>query len=178
MNNLASRYASALLSLALEENKNTEYRDYLKSINEVLHVDDQFIKLLECYTISKDEKKELIDKIIVNAPSHHINAFFKVIIDNNRAHYIKDIIDGFITLSNEKDGISEGYIYASSELSNDKIEKIARAIGKKINKNIYLKLKIDENLIGGFKVVINDYVFDASIKNKVESLKQVLLEGR
>lgn len=79
MNNLASRYASALLSLALEENKNTEYRDYLKSINEVLHEDDQFIKLLECYTISKDEKKELIDKIIVNAPSHHINAFLRLL---------------------------------------------------------------------------------------------------
>ena len=30
MNNLTSRYASALLSLALEENKNEAYRNYLK----------------------------------------------------------------------------------------------------------------------------------------------------
>ena len=32
MSNLGSRYASALLSIALDENKNAEYREYIKAI--------------------------------------------------------------------------------------------------------------------------------------------------
>ena len=46
MNNLASRYASALLSLALEEKKNEAYRNYLKVILETLQEDHSLEKLL------------------------------------------------------------------------------------------------------------------------------------
>ena len=36
----------------------------------------------------------------------------------------------------------------------------------------------DETLIGGFKVVISDLVIDNSIKNKLESLKNDLVEEK
>ena len=80
------------------------------------------------------------------------------------------------TLSNAKDGIMEGYIYSTKALSKNEINRIEKAISSRLNKEIYLIPKIDENLIGGFKVVINDYVFDASIKNKLEGLKSSLKE--
>ena len=60
MNNLASRYASALLSLAIEENKNEAYRKYLKGILEVIQEDDSLEKLLSCSNLSKEEKKKVL----------------------------------------------------------------------------------------------------------------------
>ena len=156
MNNLASRYASALLSLALEENKNEAYRNYLKVILETIQDDSSLERILSCSTITKEEKKKIID--------------------NSRGSYLKKMIEEFISLSNEKDGIAEGYIYSSSSLSKEDKERIEAAISKKLNKIVYLIPKIDQRLIGGFKVVVNDYVFDASIKNKIDGLKNSLLE--
>lgn len=176
MNNLASRYASALLSLALEENKNEAYRNYLKVILETIQEDDSLEKLLSCSTITKEDKKKIIDNVFINPPSVHIISFIKVIIDNSRGNYLKKMIEEFISLSNEKDGIAEGYIYSCTTLSKIDIERIEEVISKKINRKVYLIPKIDERLIGGFKVVVNDYVFDASIKNKLEGLKANLLE--
>lgn len=176
MNNLASRYASALLSLALEENQNEAYRTYLKVILENLQEDTSLEKILSCSTITKEEKKNIIDKVFISAPSIHINSFLKVIIDNSRGHYLKSIIEEFISLSNEEDGISEGYIYSCDSLSKEEISKIESVISKKIKRKVYLIHKIDKRLIGGFKVVVNDYVFDASIKNKIDGLKNSLLE--
>ena len=176
MNNLASRYASALLSLALEENKNEAYRNYLKVILETIQVDDSLERLLSCSTITKEEKKQIIDKVFINPPSVHIISFIKVIIDKSRGNYLKNMIEEFISLSNEKDGIAEGYIYCCDNISPKDKERIEEAISKKINRKVYLISKIDKRLIGGFKVVINDYVFDASIKNKIDSLKANLLE--
>lgn len=176
MNNLASRYASALLSLALEENKNEAYRNYLKVILESIRDDDSLVRLLSSSNISKEDKKKIIDKVFISSPSIHINSFIKVIIDNSRGAYLKKIIEEFITLSNAKDGIMEGYIYSTKALSKNEINRIEKAISSRLNKEIYLIPKIDENLIGGFKVVINDYVFDASIKNKLEGLKSSLKE--
>lgn len=176
MNNLASRYASALLSLALEENKNEAYRKYLKSILEVIQDDNSLEKLLACSNISKEDKKLIVDKVFIDCPSVHIKSFVKVIIDNSRGSYLKKIIEEFISVSNLHDGIMEGYIYSSVPMDKEDIRRIEKAISSKLKKEIYLIPKINENLIGGFKVVINDYVFDASIKNKIEGLKQSLLE--
>lgn len=176
MNNLASRYASALLSLALEENKNEAYRKYLKGILEVIQDDDSLEKLLSCSNLSKEEKKLIVDKVFIDCPSVHIKSFIKVIIDNSRGTYLKKIIEEFISVSNMQDGIMEGYIYSSVPLSKEDIGRIEKALSSKLKKEIYLIPKIKDDLIGGFKVVINDYVFDASIKNKIEGLKQSLLE--
>ena len=34
--------------------------------------------------------------------------------------------------------------------------------------------KIDNNMLGGLKINISDWVFDASIQNQLEKLKKVL----
>ena len=55
---------------------------------------------------------------------------------------------------------------------------ISDAVGKKLNHKIELKNIIDERLIGGVRVVINDHVFDGSVKFKLETLKNNLKERR
>jgi len=178
MNSLGSRYASALLSIAIDENKNEEYRTYIKEIYKILEEDNSLIKLLSSANLNKDEKKDVVSKVFNKCPYEAIINLFKVIIDNGRELYIKEILKDFITLSNTKDNISEGFIYSVQPLSDTQIESISVAISKKIGKKVYLIPRIDEELIGGFKVVINDYVFDTSIKNQVEELKSSLLERR
>ena len=62
------------------------------------------------------------------------------------------------------------------ENTKKQLEDIQSAISMKLNKEVFLYQKIDESLIGGIKVVISDYVFDASIKHKLDSLKNTLQE--
>ena len=85
-------------------------------------------------------------------------------------------MNAFVSLSNAKDGISEGFIYSAQKLTKEEIERISSSISKKIGKKVYLLPKIDEELIGGFKIVIDDYVFDTSILHKIEELKSSLME--
>ena len=63
-------------------------------------------------------------------------------------------------------------------MDKKEIERIETAIAKKIGQKVELTNKIDESLIGGFKVAINDFVFDYSLKNKLELLKNNLNERR
>lgn len=176
MTNLGKRYASALLSIADEEKKNGKYREYVKNIYRILEEDDSLITLLESANLTKDEKKQVIDKVFVDCPFDPIKNTLKVIVDNGRSKYIKTILRDFISLSNAKDGISEGYIYSAQKLSEEQILSISNAISKKIGNSVYLFPKINEELIGGFKVVIDDYVFDTSISHKLEELKSSLME--
>lgn len=178
MNNstLSSRYAEALLSIAKEKGLNTEFRNYIKEVVNAFNDNLEIISILSSSFISKEEKKEIISKVFSTCPYIDIVSLAMLIIDNRREKYLLPILNEFISLSNEEDNICEGYVYVVEKLSKKQLEDIQRAISKKLNKEVFLYQKIDENLIGGIKVVISDYVFDASIKHKLDSLKSTLQE--
>lgn len=174
---VTNKYASALLSIALDEKKNEEYREHIKSLIKTIENNKDILVLLSDAFISKEEKKKIVDKVIIDYPSVSIVNFIKVLIDNNRGKNLLDVLREFVKLSNYHDGISEGIIYSASSLSEKQINDITLALEKKLNKKVYLKPKIDEELIGGFKIAIADSIYDYSIKNKLESLKENLLGG-
>ena len=78
-------------------------------------------------------------------------------------------------LSNQYLGIEEGMIYTPYELTDQQIQDIEKAISKKENKKVTLKVSIDSSLLGGIKVQIANRIYDGTIKNKVEMLKKELL---
>ena len=101
--------------------------------------------------------------------------FLKLLVKKRRVRYIRDIVRSFIGLCNKKLGIEEGIVYTAYPLSDAQIKDIAGAVSKKENKSIVLRQIVDQNLIGGIRVQINDRVYDDSIKNKVEKLRNELL---
>ena len=66
-------------------------------------------------------------------------------------------------------------VYSYLPLTNEEVNKIQEAVSKKLNLKILLKNEIDESLMGGVKVVVENHVMDSSIKNRMDLLKQELL---
>ena len=44
-----------------------------------------------------------------------------------------------------------------------------------LNANVTLVNKLDESLLGGFKIQVEDYILDDSIKNRLANLKQTII---
>ena len=106
-----------------------------------------------------------------------LTSFIDVIFDNNREKNLIQILNDFNTKCNDKQNILEGIIYSVIELNEEQISRIEQVISKKLDKKVELKNEINSSLIGGVKVVINDMVFDGSITNRIESLKNSLTKG-
>lgn len=176
MDSVASRYADSLLSLAKEKKLNTEYRNQIKDIYNTFNENEDIKLVLKSAFITKNEKIDVLNKILVGV-DEIVKNFILVIVENNRQDSLFDILKEFIKVSNLEDGICEGFVYSVQRLSKDEINKISLAIEKKINKKIALTNRLDDSLIGGVKVIVDDYVFDASIKNKLNELKNHLQEG-
>ena len=175
MDSLYSRYANALLSIAIEEDKIEFYKNEVKMLKELFKEDDGFIHLISSYFIEFSEKEKIIDKVYTN--NENIKNFIKVIIRNNRATEIDKIFREFIKLCNEELKIKDGIIYSVNELTKDEIERIEKGISKKLNCTVELENYIDEKLIGGVKVIVEDKIFDGSVKNKLEKMKESLIKG-
>jgi F-type H+-transporting ATPase subunit delta len=77
---------------------------------------------------------------------------------------------------NEYRGVIEGLVYSTEPLSESQLAKLNSVISKKESRPVELKNIIDPTLIGGVKVVINDHIYDGSIKHHIEDMKLALLK--
>ena len=174
MDSLYSRYAGALLSIAIEENKIEVYRTKIKVWKNLIMENQDLIHLFSSYFISKEEKEQIIDQLFVDE-EENIKNFIKVIVQNKRANSILKIFDEFISECNEKLEISEGIVYSVEKLSKEQLDALEKNLSIRLNSKVELVNLIDERLIGGLKVVVKDKIFDGSIKNKLEKLKESLM---
>ena len=177
MDSLANRYSSALLSIAVEENKLIEYQNAGKVLHKGIKENPDYIKVLSSRFMDKKEKYKLVDELISPFELVNLSNFLKVIIDNQREHEILVILKDFNSLCNEEQGIDEGIIYSTIKLSDEEIDQIENGISKKLGKKVELTNIIDYSIIGGVKVVVKDKVFDGSVARKVTAMKDSLLKG-
>ena len=178
MDTIASRYASALLELAIENNKVNEYQKQIKFVYSVIKENPNLVDFLKCYAIDNIEKKKLIEKIFKDEVCVEVLHFMFLLIDKKRINYIDRICVEFNSVCNEYRGVLEGIIYTTSELNEEQIKKIEEKVSSKLNKKVELTNSINPSIIGGVKIVVNDTVFDNSVESRIKALKQELINGK
>lgn len=176
-NTLFNRYAIALLELSIEKNIENEVREEVKSIKILFKTNKDLTYLFDSISLSKDEKYALIDSLF-SSYSKEIKDYMKVIIKNNRYHYFYDIFKETLFRFDDYLHIESGKLYVAKKLNETQIKKIKDAISKKLNKKIELDVIEDKSLIGGFKCVLENDIYDASLLKKIESMRKEMIGGK
>ena len=174
MNDLTSRYAEALYSVKKDSNTLLESQAEAKELIKIIKDNPDFLVLLDSPTLDKEERINLIDKVFSSVDEEMKN-LMKIAVENNRGKFLLGILQDFNSLVNEYRGVKEGLCYSAMPLKDEEINKIATSISKKEKEPVELKNIVDPHLLGGVKVVINDHVYDGSLKHHVEKLKSTLL---
>lgn len=175
MNELTSRYAEALYLLKKESNSLLEAQQEIKELIKIIKDDPDFLMVLDSSYIEKEKRLEIVDQVFKSV-DEEIKNLVKVVIENNRALYLLGIFEDFNSLVNEYRGVKEGLVYSTEPLKEVEIEKLTSTISKIENHPIELKNVIDPSLLGGVKVVINDHIYDGSLKHSLEQMKSDLLK--
>ena len=174
MKEITSRYAEALYSLKKDEDSFESSQKEVKELIKVLKENPDFLMLLSSSYKEFEEKEQIIDKVFVGIDSE-IKTLIKIVVKNHRAQYLTEIFENFNSLVNEYRGVYEGLVYSTEPLSETQLAKLNSAIGEMETRPVELKNIIDPSLIGGVKVVINDHIYDGSIKRHIDDMKLALL---
>jgi len=175
MNDLSSRYALALFSLKKEKDTLIASQEEVKELINILQENEEYIRILSSRYLSKKERMEMIGNALLDVDEDIVN-LLKIVIDNDRSKYIIDILQQFSSYVNEYRNIKEGLVYTSEKLSEVQKKDIETSISSKEGCPCELKMIIDPSLIGGVKVVINNHIYDGSIKHHLEKMKQTLIK--
>ena len=175
MDSVESRYAIAILSIAREENKILEYIKECENLKDIFAFNPELEKILKSYALSKDEKKETLKLCFENKIDIYLLNALNVIIDNSRGNLILAILNEFIRIAYKELKIRKGVIYTTIPLTKDKLKQVEDRVSKLLSDKVYLENVIDKNIIGGFKIQIDDYLIDETIKTKLNDLKETLI---
>ena len=175
MHELTSRYAQALFSLKRDSNQAEETQKEIKELIKIIKDNPDFLILLNAPYIDKEERIKIVDKVFISI-DEEIRNLIKVVVENNRVLYLLEIFEDYNSLANEYRGVKEGLVYSAMPISEEQINKITSKISEIEKCPIELRNIIDPSLIGGVKVVINDHIYDGTIKHHIENMKLTLLK--
>lgn len=178
MDSVALHYAKALFDLALEEKAISPYKEMVVSLLKTYQSQPDIRSLFGSAFLSKAQKEQQVEAILSGFGSQTFVFFFKVLVKHHRTSDYPKIAKEFVSLANEYLGIAEGLLYTYTQISENEKQQIEASIGAKLNKQVELTTIVDERLLGGVKVVINDHIFDGTLLNKVEKMKSDLLKGK
>ena len=175
MKEITSRYAEALFSLKRDSKELEATQQEIKELKKIFLENPDFIVVLSSSYKSIEEKIEIVDKSLKGV-DEDIKSLIKIVCQNHRASYLLEIFDEFNSLVNEYRGVKEGLVYSTQKLSDAQLAKLNKKISEIEHQPTELKNLIDSSLIGGVKVVINDHIYDGSIKHHLEDMKISLLK--
>lgn len=178
MESIVARYADAIVSLAIDEKKLSEYKKAFYELDALFSSDEKLKKYLESYFVKSEEKYNVIDELCSSYNLANLCNFIKLL---TAKHLIIKFHDLYLEVNkkvNSELGIDEGIVYSVNALSDSQLKDIETAISKKRSHKVELKNKLDPSLIGGVRVVVHDHIYDGSIKGKLENLKNTLSERR
>ena len=173
MSLVASRYAEAFFSLSLEKNVVEDNKKELKNINNIFSNIDNLKSFFLSEQISKKDKKELIINSLKDIVSKDTLNLFLLLVDKGRISIYDEVIKEYVHLANEELNIKEGIIESVRPLDEDKVNELEQALSKDGQK-VELTQKINKSLISGFKIKFDDYVIDASMKEKINNLHELI----
>ena len=167
----AKRYATAFYELALQKKQLKKLVVDFEFVSTTINKSKELKVLLSVPMVSNIKRYELIKAIFEGKIANLSLEFIEFLIHKNRIAIIEDVADDLRILFNEYNNIQKVTIFSASKLSQNDVEKIEEKFSERLNKYIIADTKVLPNLIGGFKVQIDDLVYDFSVLSQLEQLK-------
>jgi F-type H+-transporting ATPase subunit delta len=133
--------------------------------------------LLENPEIEPHMKADVLDKVLGGA-DELVRNFVRLVIEKGRAGEIREIAAEFDTLVAAEEGILDVELTTAHELSDADFDRIRSDIEQKSGRKVQASRTVDPDLIGGIVLQAGSMRLDASVRGRLERLRQQLATTR
>jgi F-type H+-transporting ATPase subunit delta len=173
-NEVASKYSRALFGLGKDHENLIELKENLNEFWQLVVENEDLNELLFHQRITPEDKKNTLKKIFADQMNKDILHFLFILIDKRREFFIESIIKEFNTLVDDAESILHVEVTSAVELNDSILDKLKEKLDSLLDYNIQIKNNVDEEIIAGIVLKIEDYIIDGSLRYELNSLKQKL----
>ena len=173
----AKRYARAFFDIAQEKNSIEVIANDFAGIAQAIEQSSELDSFLKAPLISSEKRVEALKAVFESKVDKLTFEFLLFLERKSRLEITQDTLAEFAELHDQLKNVQRVSISSAFEMDDAQIESITKRLQKKLNKNIVAEVKIDPELIGGFKVKVGDQVNDLSIATQLNRLKQSIVKA-
>lgn len=171
---LATKYARMLLDLAQKESSIDQVERDLELISETL---DQHLKLKDLLRnpqVDEDIKRKIVDEIFGDQVAGVSCIFLKMMVDLEEIGRLHEVTQRFARLAEESEQRVVAEVTSAVPLTEELSEKLRKKLVASTGKNVQLRHRLDDSVLGGLIVRINGRVVDASLGRQLALLREKL----
>ena len=177
-NNRASeRYAKSLFQLSIKDNLLNDVKSDIDYLKKLFSSSREISQLYINPIIPIYHKIEITNRIFKGKINDLTLRMMLYVIYRKRDNLIENILLKFNEIYNDYNNIVESEIITTSKLDDENLEYIKSFARKITKKNIFLKEKIDNNIIGGFNLKVGDKMYDCTVSKKIKEIKKILINN-
>jgi F-type H+-transporting ATPase subunit delta len=172
---ISVRYAKAFFSSAVEKNLLESAKKDVDLLLQLLQNQPRLKELLASPVVKTKEKRLILDKIFVNRLNKLTIDFLHLLLKNNREVYLLQMCLNFQALYSKLTGIKRAQLVTAIPLDEALLQKFNQLIQVNFGGKAEVLTKVDENLLGGFILRVEDHQLDASVSTQLKKMKRELV---
>lgn len=169
---VASRYAQSILMLALEKGKLEEVHSDMQMLLRLETSNPDLGYMLKSPIVASDKKLNILKAVFANKADKLTLEFLDLVAKKDRSDLLIDIANEFLRQYNTHQGIQVAEVTTAFEL-NEALKREFIQMAKEISglDKVEIIEKINPDIIGGFKLKVNDWQLDESLASKLNALR-------
>jgi F-type H+-transporting ATPase subunit delta len=173
---LARRYAAAMADVALEKNSTQRVRADFSSFVAAFYEAADLQNFLESPAVSVEVKQKVIG-ILAERMKLDVSVvnFAHLIVRHGRTEILREIERTLGEELNARMGIAEAEVTSARALSEAERKELTAALEQRTGKKIEAQFREDRDLLGGAVVRVGSTVYDGSVRERLNRLRQELV---
>lgn len=173
---IALRYAKALLKLVKEtgagEKVYSQVSVLVLRMQEIRQLADVIQKHPE---LCADRRLEILEAALGEPPAGELVRFVRLLCTNRRIDLFQRILISFLDQYRASNGIKVGYLITASPATQLKAS-LEGLMHDRTGARVILEERVDETLIGGFVLQLEDLRMDASVHTQLKRIYDQLVD--
>lgn len=175
---VATAYAGSLLELANERGQAEPIGQELRDLRQILLDNPSFRQLLSDPAISESEREQVIKRVFSGRLNQLVLNVLGVMNDKGRLGILAEVANVYNDLLDEQLGKIEVDVTVAQRLSPEQLEEVRQRVSAALKKDAVVHQYVDDSIIGGMVLRVQDRLIDASVRTQLQAMKQQLLKSR
>ena len=170
---VARRYSTALADVALEKKEATEVQRELSAWEQMIAASPALQEIIRNPTIAFDQKQALLKSLIQRTRPRQTTAnFLNVLLHNQRLTDLAEINRRFTEVLDERAGMVAARVTTARPVAESSQRALHTTLSALTKRKVRIDFQTDPDLIGGLVTRIGSTVYDGSVRNQLQRIKE------
>lgn len=164
-------YAAAFLAIAQVEDPLGEVEDELFRVARVVEGNEELLATLSDPQMEPARRQQVVVDLLGGRAQPATVNLVGLAVGTGRARDLPAIVDAVVALGAASRQSAVAEVRSAVALSDDQMERLARALGLATDMNVEVKVTVDPTVQGGLVAQVGDTVIDGTVRRRLEQLR-------